>query len=87
MGFLIDSSIIIAAERGKVDLESLLGRYPDEAAGLAAITASELLHGMYRAQPAERRANRQRFVEALLAHFPVTPFGLDIARVPRPHRR
>jgi tRNA(fMet)-specific endonuclease VapC len=39
---------------------------PDEEAGIAAITASELLHGVHRAAR-EHRARREAFVEAVTA--------------------
>jgi tRNA(fMet)-specific endonuclease VapC len=58
-------------------LEEQLG--PDEEVGIAAITASELLHGVHRATP-QHRARREAFVEAVLAAFPPLPFGLLAAR-------
>jgi tRNA(fMet)-specific endonuclease VapC len=59
-------------------LEEQLG--PDDQVGIAAITASELLHGVHRAGP-EHRPRREAFVEAVLAAFPPLPFGLLAARV------
>src|SRR5579863_6269059 len=59
-------------------LEEQLGA--DEEVGLAAITASELLHGVHRATP-EHRGQREAFVEAVLAAFPPLPFGLLAARL------
>jgi tRNA(fMet)-specific endonuclease VapC len=59
-------------------LERQLG--PDEEVGVAAITASELLHGVHRATP-EHRGRREAFVEAVLAAFPPLPFELLAARV------
>ena len=58
-------------------LEKQLG--PDEEVGMAAITASELLHGVHRAT-AEYRPRREAFVEAVLTAFPPLPFGLLTAR-------
>ncbi len=90
MGTLLDTTVFIDLERAvrrvlpgsamaKVSrrLEELLG--PDEEVGIAAITASELLHGVHRATP-EHRARREAFVEAVLAAFPPLPFGLLAAR-------
>lgn len=57
-------------------LEGQLG--PTEEVGIAAITASELLHGVHRASP-EHRARRE-FVEAVLAAFPPISFELLVAR-------
>lgn len=73
--------MIIAAERGKFDLEGLLEAYRDKPVRIAAVTASELLHGWERTPAGRRRDNRQRFVEALLKILPSVPFDLDGARV------
>ena len=54
MGIVIDSSVLIAAERGQIDLERPLSIQKDEEAVLAAITASEVLHGVHRATPKQR---------------------------------
>ncbi len=80
MGALIDSSVLIAAERGTLDVESTLGGFDDDLA-LAAVTASELLHGVQRARDEATRARREAYVEALLAAFPVIAFDLVAARL------
>jgi tRNA(fMet)-specific endonuclease VapC len=59
-------------------LEEQLGS--SEEAGIAAITASELLHGVHRAAE-EHRGRREAFVEAVLAAFPALAFDLLVARV------
>lgn len=48
---------------------------------MAAITASELLHGVFRAAGVARRAQREAFVERALATFPVLPFDVSAARI------
>lgn len=78
MGVLIDTSVLIAIERGEAELPSVAA---DEPVAIAAITASELLHGVHRAKEAQRRARRERFVEAVFAGTRVLPFDLDTARV------
>lgn len=45
------------------------------------MTASELLHGVHRADGAWRRGSRERFVEEIFAEIPVIPFDLQVARV------
>jgi tRNA(fMet)-specific endonuclease VapC len=90
MGTLLDSTVFIDLERAvrrlppatamaavSERLEEQLG--PEEEVAIAAITASELLHGVHRASP-EHRARREAFVEAVLAAFPPVPFGLLAAR-------
>ena len=81
MGTLIDSSVLIAAERGTLDLEAAMAAGADEPVGIAAITASELLHGVHRATTAAQRQRRGSFVEKLLAVLPVIPFDLVTARI------
>jgi tRNA(fMet)-specific endonuclease VapC len=90
VGTLLDTTVFIDLERAvrrlppgsamaevSGRLEEQLG--PDEDVGIAAITASELLHGVHRAVP-EYRARREAFVETVLAAFPSLPFGLLAAR-------
>ena len=90
MGTLLDTTVFIELERAVRrlpparamtevggHLENQLG--PAEEVGIAAITASELLHGVHRATP-EHRARREAFVEAVLAAFPPIPFDLLAAR-------
>ncbi len=81
MGTLIDSSILIAAERGRIDLGAALGARADEAFAIAAITASELLHGVHRARTPTQRQRREAYVEQLLASLPVLAFDLLVARI------
>lgn len=80
MGVVLDTSILVAAERGQLRFQSLLESLGDEPIGLAAITASELLHGCHRAPDPGTRARRAAFAEALIAMIPVVPFGLPEAR-------
>lgn len=82
MARLIDTSIFIALERRNRPLGALASTAdPDEPIALAAITASELLTGAYRADSQERRVRRHAFVEAILGLIPVLSFDLPAARV------
>lgn len=81
MGALIDSSSLIAAERGDLDLEKILRGGFDEEVAIAAITASELLHGVHRLKSGMRQARAERFVDQVLDRVPVMPFDLAAARV------
>jgi tRNA(fMet)-specific endonuclease VapC len=80
VGKVIDSSVLVAAERGQLDLQAALADHRDEAFAMSAVTASELLHGVHRVAAA-RRAGAEAFVESLLQHLPVLPFDLLAARV------
>ncbi len=80
MALLIDSSILIAHERGQVDVAGrALGREAEEIF-LSVISASELLHGVHRAPDAAIRSRRLAFVEAVLARFVVIEIDLAVAR-------
>lgn len=81
MALLIDTSIFIAMERSGGDLSDLVQELGDEPVALSAITASELLHGVHRADSAMRRSRREEFVEKILNTFPVIPFTLEMARI------
>lgn len=80
MGLLIESSIFIRIERSGETPEFLLERLGDETVSISAVTASELLHGVHRADSALRRGRRERFVETVLRAVPVIPFTLEVAR-------
>ncbi|HET9210654.1 MAG TPA: type II toxin-antitoxin system VapC family toxin [Thermoanaerobaculia bacterium] len=81
MGVLIDSSVLIRHERGRLDLESRLVDRREEEVFLSVITASELLHGIHRAGDPAIRARRSAFVEAVLARFPLLGIDLATARI------
>ena len=81
MGSLIDSSVLVAIERGDLDLERRLAETADDAFAISVITASELLHGIHRAHDEARRAKREAWVEAILSSVPVLGFDLIAARV------
>lgn len=66
MGTLIDTSVLIAGERGQIDLEAILTAHAEEDFALSAVTASEMLHGVHRAKPPAQRRRREVFVEGLL---------------------
>jgi tRNA(fMet)-specific endonuclease VapC len=80
VGVVLDTSIIVAAERRVGDFGRFLESLGEEPIGIAAITASELLQGCLRARDAAVRARRGAFVDAVLDAIPVLPFGLPEAR-------
>lgn len=81
MALIIDTSVLIAAERGRFDLDGFLTQAGDVAVAISAVTASELLHGVDRAHTARAHSARSQFVDDILDAFPVIPFGLAEARV------
>ena len=80
MGILIDSSMLIAHARGRLDIAAHLEGREDEEFFVSVVTASELLHGVHRARDAGVRARRSAFVEALLERFPLLGVELPTAR-------
>lgn len=80
MGVLIDTSVLIAPERGRFGVEQWLAGREDEEFFVSVITASELLHGVHRANAPDVRARRSAFVEAVLARFPLLSIDLATAR-------
>lgn len=80
MAVLIDTSILIAYERGQLDVAARVAGRQAEEAFLSVISASELLHGVHRASDPAIRARRLAFVEAILARFPVFDIDLETAR-------
>jgi len=79
MGIMLDSSILVAFERRRFDLERLLADFAPPA--IAAMTAAELLVGVERADTPERRARREAFVQNILARVPIISFDLAQARL------
>ena len=74
MGIVFDTSFLIQLERQAAALAE------GEEAAIAAITVSELLQGVLRAD-ARHRAVRQARVEAILGAVQIVPFDDRIARV------
>ena len=85
MGLILDSSVAIAAERRGDTVQAFLQRVIDKAgdqdAALSAVGVVELVHGVHRADTAERRARREAFVEELLSTVAIYPLTTDIARL------
>ena len=85
MGLILDSSVAIAAERRGDSVQTLLQRVidavGDQEAALSTAGVVELVHGIHRANTAERRARREAFVEDLLAAVVVYPLTTDIAKL------
>ncbi len=85
MGTILDSSILIAAERGGESVPQILHRVRsklgDDLAGLSAVTVVELSHGIYRAKSDGDRERRRLFTGELLRDVPVHPVTMGIAQL------
>lgn len=74
---ILDTTVLIAAERGGSAIDQVVGDEDDVA--IAAVTAAELLVGVELADR-RRRPARQEFVDALLSSLPIEPYDLAVAR-------
>ena len=81
MGTLIDTSVLIAAQRGQIDLNAIVDTEGDDDVAIASICAAELMHGPHRLPNAAARTRAERAVENMLDTFPILMFDMDIARV------
>ena len=80
MGVLIDSSVLIGFDRGRIAIDHGFAGREEEEFFISVVTASELLHGVYRATAPDVRARRSAFVEAVLERFPMLAIDLATAR-------
>jgi len=81
VGTLVDTSVLIAAQRADIDFDALLATQGNQDIAVATICASELMHGPHRMGNAVARARAERTIEALLACFSIVDFDLEIARL------
>jgi tRNA(fMet)-specific endonuclease VapC len=83
MGLILDSSVVIAAERRGDTVEQLVVRIVnatgDQEAALSAIGLTELIHGLYRAKTPAMRLRREAFLNELLADLTVYPYTKETA--------
>lgn len=81
MGLLIDTNILIACERGQLDLEQMVASHGDSLIFLSVISASELLHGVHRADDKRIRTRRLAFVERILSWVKILDIDISTARI------
>jgi tRNA(fMet)-specific endonuclease VapC len=81
MGVIFDTSVLIGLERASPRLDKFILGREGEAFGISAITVSELLHGIHRADSEKRKIIREAFVEKIIEVFSVFPFDLSAARI------
>lgn len=83
MGVILDSSIVIAADRRRepprVFVRRMMALAGDQEAALSSIGLTEIVHGIYRSNTAEQRARREEFVQELLQGLPVYAYTKETA--------
>lgn len=73
---LLDTTFLIDAERADIDRDDLI--HEDDDMAIAAITVAELVVGVELASP-HARADRQAYVDDILASVPVISYDRDTA--------
>ena len=85
MGIILDSSVIIAAERRghtvREILEQVQAVQGEVEIGLSVVSIAELVHGAYRTKTQAQRERRLEFIERLSIDVPAYPVTVDIARL------
>ncbi|MGA2046048.1 MAG: PIN domain-containing protein [Terracidiphilus sp.] len=83
MGLILDSSVLIAAERQGRNARQTLADIAVHAAGedvaVSVITLVELAHGVARANTPARMATRRQFLNELISALPVHPITVSVA--------
>jgi len=83
MGLILDSSVLITAEREGQNARQMLAAVSAKAGNtevaISAITLVELAHGAARVGTSERKAKRGQFIQELLMALPIHPVGVPIA--------
>lgn len=74
---ILDTSVLVSAERGRHKLDTLLE--DDDDVAVAAVTAAELWVGVELAD-SRRSPKRATFVEQVLSSIPVEDYDLEVAR-------
>ncbi|MGB2590340.1 MAG: PIN domain-containing protein [Candidatus Acidiferrum sp.] len=85
MGLMVDSSVVIAAERRGDNvtrmLKQILAATGDQRVVLSSVGLTELVHGIFRAQSATARNRRDSFIRELLNDVEIHPFTKETAQL------
>jgi predicted nucleic acid-binding protein len=83
MGVILDSSVLISAERqgqnARQMLSAVFRKTGDTEVALSVITLLELAHGAARADTRERKLKREQFIHELITALPIHPVTTTIA--------
>ena len=83
MGPIVDSSVLITAERRGQNARQMLSaistKVGDTEIAISVVTLIELAHGAARADNPQRRASRQQFIQELLTALPIHPVTVSVA--------
>jgi predicted nucleic acid-binding protein len=75
MGLILDSSVLVAAERqgqnARQMLATIAAKTSETEIGISVVTLIELAHGAARADTLERKAKRRQFIQELQVALPI----------------
>jgi predicted nucleic acid-binding protein len=85
LGLVLDSSVLVAAERGKLTTPETIRKIRASAGDvtivICSLTVAELAHGIYRADTPQRARMRRQFLDELKAHVPIHPVTESTAEI------
>jgi predicted nucleic acid-binding protein len=83
MGLILDSSLLITAERQGQNARQMLaavsGKVGNTDIAVSVVTLIELADGAARADTLQRREKRQQFIQDLLRALPIHPVTVSLA--------
>jgi len=83
MGLILDSSVLVAAERqgknARQALTAIASEIGETEVAISVVTLIELAHGAARADTPERKAKREKFIHELLTAVPIHPVTVSLA--------
>ena len=85
MGLILDTSVLIAAERRRLSVAAILKQiqetWGETQNAISAVTIVEFAHGIQRAKTDAQRTTRQAFLDDLRAAVTVYPLSGEIAEL------
>jgi tRNA(fMet)-specific endonuclease VapC len=83
LGVVLDSSIVIRAERKSLPVpqlvEAIQATYGEIELSLSPVTVAELVHGIYRARTPDVSQRRREYIDELVKLVPLHPITLQTA--------
>ena len=84
MGLILDTSVIVRAERRGHSVAEILAqireKFGETEIGVSVVTIAQLTHGVERSKSEAQRQRSQAFVDDVLATFTVYPVTTEIAQ-------
>lgn len=83
MGLILDSSVVISAERRGDTITELIRQITlktrDDLTALSSVGLTELVHAVHRAPTEAHRQRHQTYLDEILAAFEIHPYSLETA--------